>query len=292
MLRLRAELILAARAELAEAPQLFPSGELFWVDIPRGEINRLVNGENSQVTKYPFEVSKLLPDKSGSLALCRTGIRSLNQTFQEVGLFDFLTMESNLRLSDAAVLPDGSIAVGILDRNLAEGKGSLVQISQELEITEVVGGSTIPNGIAVLPDGEGVVWLDSPNHELAILRLNGSKLSKPERFIPLDPGLGVPDGLCVDSQGGVWVAMWGGGKVVRISPVGEMDLIVELPCPHVSSCCFDADNNLIITTASVLLSDSEKRAIPGAGGLWMLAAQHHGYQGLPIQSANLFKLFD
>lgn len=292
MLRLKAELKVDSKAELAEGPQLFPSGEIYWVDIPKGSIYSLSSGNSHQVAQFPFEVAKLLPDLSGSLALCRTGVRALGPKFQHLGALDFIDQQSNLRLSDGAVLADGSIAVGILDRDLAPGKGSLVQITPKLEIIEVVSEATIPNGLSLLPGNNRLVWVDSPNQRLELLDFTQSRLQKPQEFIALPTDIGVPDGLCVDSQGGVWIAMWGGGRVIRVSNTGEVTAEIEVGCPHVTSCCFDANNDLIITTASVLLSSAELEQFPGAGGIWRVLASQHGQQGMKIQKANLAQLFE
>jgi sugar lactone lactonase YvrE len=95
----------------------------------------------------------------------------------------------------------------------------------------------------------------------------------------LEESLGVPDGLSVDSEGGIWVAMWGGSKVIRVSPDRKVDVQVEVGTKNITSCAFDSANNLLITTATAALSE-EELGVRGAGGIWILEQAKHGFQGL------------
>jgi sugar lactone lactonase YvrE len=85
--------------------------------------------------------------------------------------------------------------------------------------------------------------------------------------------------------------MWGGGKVLRVNQAGEIDLIVEVGTPFVTSCSFDRANNLLITTAAVTIAKDQRSDFPGAGGIWMVPANQHGRAGQKIAVANLSRLF-
>jgi len=290
---MRASLVLDADAELGEGLQLFPDGDLRWVDLPEGKIFRFDGITNQLLHNFDHEVSRALPAEQGTIALGRYGPIAINRSGRVVGSLDILAANSNLRLSDGAVLPDGSLVVGIVDRDLAEGRGSLVQLTNELDVIELVSGATIPNGCGLLPSGYELVWVDSPTHTLSVLGWNSAtgRLGSPHKLAAIPSEHGVPDGLCVDSHGGIWVAMWGGGKVVRMSPAGEIELIVEVGTPFVTSCSFDGANNLIITTAAVTIPRDQRLKFPGAGGIWMVPADEHGRQSQSIAVAHLSQLF-
>lgn len=293
MLRLKATLILDCGAGLGEGLQLFPDGDMRWVDIPSGDLFRFDGTTRQLLHSFDHEVSKALPADAGTIVLGRYGPIALNHLGEVVGSLKFLDLDSNLRLSDGAVLPDGSLAVGIVERDLVQGRGSLVQITNELEVREVVTGATIPNGCGLLPSGQELVWVDSPSQTLSLLAWNAETRAlgpvKPWAEIPGE--YGVPDGLCVDGQGAVWVAMWGGGKVLRVNRAGEIDVIVEVGTPFVTSCGFDSANNLLITTAASTISKDERPNFPGAGGIWEVPAQEHGCNGQETAVAKLAKLF-
>ena len=79
---------------------------------------------------------------------------------------------------------------------------------------------------------------------------------------------GLPDGMCVDDEGMIWVALWGGGCVLRYDPAtGKALQKIDLPCPNVTSCCFggEALDELYITTAAIL---TDTREYPLAGGVF------------------------
>ncbi len=280
MKTLKAQLFSSVGAELGEGAQLFPDSFFRFVDIPNGKIFRLAHGAVILEKKFEHEVSKSLPWFDGQVVLGRNFIHLIDSSGDEVSAFQVSDLNSNLRCSDGCVLPDGSLLVGLVDRDLAEGQGSLIRITQNLEVEVVVRSATIPNGIAVMPDGKSVVWVDSPTQTLKLFPLlEDGGVGEARDYFRIDPALGVPDGLCVDSAGGVWVAMWNGGKVIRVGPKASLDAIVEVGCLNVTSCAFDQLGNLLITTATAALPEDQQK-LPGAGGIWMIEQKQHGVMGL------------
>lgn len=98
----------------------------------------------------------------------------------------------------------------------------------------------------------------------------------------IDPAVGIPDGLAVDVEGCVWLAVWGSGRVWRYTPGGRLDRVVSVPPTQVTSCGFGGTrlDCLYITTAAEGLSTSERGTQPHAGGLFSVAAE---ISGLPPQ---------
>jgi sugar lactone lactonase YvrE len=279
---MRAELYEKRGADLGEGPQLFPDGSLRWVDLLRGEIYRKSAGPSALERSYPYEISKVLPWEGGELALTRYGIEAVDRTHTPVFTVPLIASHERGRCSDGTVLPDGSIALGIVDRELRPGRGSLVSVGTDCQVRVITRGCTIPNGIASLASGESVIWTDSATQMLTLLEWSESTgLHSPRPLVHIPDSVGTPDGLVADSSGGAWVAMWGGGAVLHVSKEGDIDETIEVGTPFPTALTFDADDNLIITTGAIVFREQSLPVPPGAGDLWIVAARDHGTRGLP-----------
>jgi len=265
-------LLYAAGALLGEGPVVFPDGSLIWVDLLSGIVHSHLADKDSRVGEYEFEVSKVLPTLSGRVVFGR-----------ELAIWEFTDGRppihlrlapsgKNLRCSDAAALPNGSLVVGIVDRDLAAHGGRLVHVDVYGSVRTIAEGTTISNGIALDNDGTHAYFTDSPTQRIDVFDVDpdSGTLSARRPFASIPSSFGTPDGLCTDADGGVWVALWGGGRIVRLDRQGEIDASVELPVEHVSSCAFagQTSGQIYITTGAVLLTEDERRSSPGAGGLW------------------------
>jgi len=284
-----AELKIDARARLGEGLQLFPDGSMWWVDIPAGRIHRIRDGRSELVLKVRGEVSKVLPWDQGFLVFGREQIVGYDPSGEELLSFQINSPESNLRCSDATVLPDGSVVFGTIHRELADASGSLMCLSPEWKLSVIERGLEIPNGLGVLPDDSGTLFVDSTSQTVFQYSLADSELApltNKRVFGEIDSVLGVPDGLAMDSEGCCWIALWGGGKVIRLNPSGEIDCQIEIPTPNPTSCAFDSEHNLWITSATETLLHKDFNS-SGAGGVWMVPAMIHGARGLTPHIAKL-----
>ncbi len=283
---MRAELYEKRGADLGEGPQLFPDGSLRWVDLLRGEVYRKSGGPSTLERSYPYEISKVLPWEGGELALTRYGIEAVDRTHTPVFTLPLIGSDERGRCSDGTVLPDGSIALGIVDRELRPGRGSLVSVGTDCRVRVITRGCTIPNGIASLASGESVIWTDSATQMLTLLDWSESTgLHSPRPLVHIPDSAGTPDGLVADSSGGAWVAMWGGGAVLHISEEGDIDETIEVGTPFPTALAFDVEDNLIITTGAIVFREQSLPVPPGAGDLWIVGAGDHGTRGLPPVSS-------
>ena len=284
-----AELMIDARARLGEGLQLFPDGSMWWVDIPAGRIHRIRDGRSELVLKVRGEVSKVLPWDQGFLVFGREQIVGYDSNGNVLIEFEVNSPESNLRCSDAAVLPNGSVVFGTIDRELAEARGSLMCLSPNWKLCVIESGLEIPNGLGALPSGSGTLFADSTSQKIFEYTISDSELTpmtNKKVFAEIDSALGIPDGLAIDSEGGCWIALWGGGKVVRLNPSGEIDCQIEIPTPNPTSCAFDSEHNLWITSATETLVHADLNA-RGAGGVWMVPSKIHKAKGLTPHIARL-----
>jgi sugar lactone lactonase YvrE len=185
--------------------------------------------------------------------------------------------ESATGFNDIAVDPDGAVVAGVLRYNLLRGEdpvpGELCRIAAEGAITTLATGITWPNGIGFSPDGETMYASDYAAGEVLAIRRgsqSGEVFAKPPR--------GAPDGLAVDREGGVWVALGDAGAIARFSPDGSVDSVTDVPAGFVSSLCFGGEDlcDVYITTGDNLVS-------PQTGGTLFHARAD--VPGLPLAMA-------
>ena len=189
-----------------------------------------------------------------------------------------------MRLNDGACDPAGRFWVGSMALDYARGAASLYRYSLDQGLDRVVSDVTISNGIGWTPDSRGMYYIDSMAYRVDRfdfdLATGGISGRKP--FVAIERGAGIPDGLAVDDDGGVWVALWGGGAVRRYDAEGVLDRVLTVPADKVTACCFGGDDgrSLYITTASVELTAEERRRQPLAGSVFVADV---GLSGPPAQ---------
>ncbi|MDO9409644.1 SMP-30/gluconolactonase/LRE family protein, partial [Patulibacter sp.] len=139
---------------------------------------------------------------------------------------------------------------------------------------------TISNGLGFAPDGRSAYYVDSPTGRIdRLLWSAGTGLHTRRPWVRLaDAGAssGAYDGLAVDADGGVWVALYGGGAVHRYDERGRLDVVVELPVRQPTAVAFDGPD-LLVTTSRHGLGDA---AEPAAGALFRIPAT--GTTGAPV----------
>lgn len=191
-----------------------------------------------------------------------------------------------LRSNDAKADRAGRLWHGTMAYDRTPGASALYQLSPGADAAaapvtsaKVIDAVTISNGLGWSPDGRTMYYADSPTGRVDAFEVDPrtGALSNSRPFITVPPGQGDPDGLCVDADGGVWVAYWAGGAVRRFTPTGALDRTVALPTNLVTSCAFAGPqlDLLIITTAT------DGRAGDAAAGR-TYAVRPGGVVGLPV----------
>ena len=193
----------------------------------------------------------------------------------------------DLVLNDGKVDARGTVWAGSTTRSRHPGAGSLLRLDRAggavtASLEPVVGGLTLANGLDWSPDGRLLYHADSltgivHRHRLAD---DARTIVASDELLVVDPADGVPDGLTVDADGDVWLAVWGAGAVRRYRPDGTLTGVVAVPTPNVSSCCFGGAelDRLFITTAACEPDD-------GIGGSVFVAEP--GISGRPTNRATL-----
>ena len=191
--------------------------------------------------------------------------------------------------NDGKVSPGGEFWVGSKGPRLT---AKLYRLSRTQQIDVILEGISISNGIGWSLDGKYFFHTDSLDRQIYRYTLLGQKLTNKEIFY--SPPEGTPDGLTMDSDGNLWIAIWNGGRVVQLSPEGKELTQILLPVSRPTSLTFGGSDlrTLYITSASVDLTDKEKSAQPFAGALFSIPLSTVGTQGERYnytQSLNKYK---
>ena len=238
------------------------NNEVWWVDIlGKKVLAKNINDESALEWIFDEDVSFLIPcsnddfiigTASGPLRRSREGhISHLPTRLSADGESDAFPM----RWNDAKVAPDGHLWLGTIAYDVeAHPDGSaLYRLDKDGKVlTKVIDGVGISNGLAWSADGKTLFFIDSITLSIDSFDYHDGQISNRKRmWTAPDDSYGVPDGMCVDSEDGLWVAFWGGGKVRRFNSRFEITDEIELPQPLVTSCAFAGRdlNLLVITTA-------------------------------------------
>ncbi len=272
MIRLEARPAFAAQARLGEGPVWLGDG-LLWVDILEGKVMRSRGGSTVAVKSCGEPVSAAFPRRGGGYVLLQNhGVVTLDARFHETGRIPVLAGSSGLRLSDGAIGPAGELWFGSMRPDLESG-GSLYRLrAGEREAVEVLPGLGMSNGIGFSPDGRAMYLVDSARRTVNVFDYDPEtqEISGQRVFTEVEAELGTPDGIAVDAAGGVWVAMWAGGRLRRIEHDGTWSQEILVPASNVTSCAFGGAGlqTLYITTATVELSTDERERQPHAGSVF------------------------
>jgi sugar lactone lactonase YvrE len=185
--------------------------------------------------------------------------------------------DPNLRMNDGKADPLGRFVGGTMTFGDPEPKaGSLWSFGPE-GVQCILDGVTISNGLDWSDDGKSMFYIDTPTQRIDSFDydLDTGRIGNRRTLIEIPVSMGSPDGMCVDAEGGIWVALWGGGSVIRIVD-SKIVKIIEIPTPQVTSVAFvGADlDQLVITTASIGLKEQQD----GAGNLYIYPTNTSGKQ--------------
>lgn len=261
------DVAVSAGARLGEGPTWDATARhLLWVDIISAEVHAYdpASGADHLLVRTESHVGAAKPRAGGGIVVnLRDGIGC----YEQDGSFRMLADLSadGVRGNDAAVAPDGALWAGTMRYDKAPGGGCLYRIDQAGVVATVLDDVTISNGIGWSPDGRLMYYIDTPTGRIDVFDVDGPRVRGRRVFTGVDHPA-PPDGLTVDADGCVWTALYGGGRIHRYTPGGDLDRVVEVPAPNTTACAFGGPDlrDLYITTA---YSDDPEAAPPSADGL-------------------------
>ncbi|WP_179957749.1 2-dehydro-3-deoxy-6-phosphogalactonate aldolase [Exilibacterium tricleocarpae] len=262
---------------IGESPLWRPvSKEVAWVD-PVTSTLFLYNRESRTVLAKNTDrpVSSIMESADNRLFGVSTDV--LVEIFPQAGTSKTVAKVplgfADCRLNDAAMDPKGRVWCGSMSNALFAGQGELFRIDPDGEVHKLKDGLGVTNGLGWSPDFKQFYLVDTLHRTLIAFDcdIELGTITKPRVVTDFMGVPGKPDGLCVAPDGAIWVAMWGGSRLVRVAPRGVITREVILPTPNVSSCCFAGDSNSIyVSTSRFRLSNAALEASPWSGSLLVI----------------------
>lgn len=260
---------------------------LRYVDMLAGDVLELQPG--GDVTRFHVgDVAAALRPRAGGGAIVAT-----ERGFALTRSVDFAdlehtadlwpsTHEPRTRFNDGGCAPDGSFYMGSMAYDQSEGAASMWRLAPDRSTSHVFGDATISNGLCWSPDGTLAYYNDTPTRIIWVFDWSAETgLTNRRPFVRLEDGIGYPDGLTVDAEGGVWTALFGGSAVRRYDADGSLSEIVEVGPSLVTCPAFGGDDldQLFITTSRENLPDD---AEPDAGALFVCTPGIRGQRTIPF----------
>lgn len=279
--------------QLGESPLWDAINErILWVDILRGEVHQY--GYKNSIYKV-FSSHLMI----SAIALCRSGllIAATQCGFalidlEKKNLIGIIDPEKHLehnRFNDGKCDPAGRFWAGTMSVNDTPEAGCLYTLEPDFSVSAKIRGVGCSNGIAWNHEGNLMYYIDTLTRQVVSFDfdiINGG-LSNKRVIIEIPETDGYPDGMTIDSEGMLWIALWGGYRIARYNPLsGEMTHNFRLPVSQISSCTFGGENlqDLYVTTAKTGLQTHEIRKQPLAGRLFVI--KNSGFQGLNASKFN------
>lgn len=255
-------------------------GGLRWVDMLDGDVMSL-DSDGSIQRRHIDDIAAIVRPRRGGGAIL--GIErgfALEHPDGTITRLGDLWSGGDVRMNEGGCDPDGRFYCGSMAYDKRPGGGSLYRLDPTGEVTVVLAGVTISNGLDWSPDNSVAYYIDTMTFEVSIFDYDTERgLTGRRTFVEFDPDGGGPDGLVVDSDGGVWVALFGGSAVHRYTADGALDEIIEVEARQVTACTFggpDLDRLYITTSRENLEPDDD----PLAGSLFTAMP---GVTGLPVR---------
>lgn len=276
---IEAELVLDARTETGEGPCWDEEKQiLYFVDITQGRLHtyHAQTGAHTSV-ELGEPIGMVVPHAEGGLvAALQHGFYRVDPDTGDRSVIAMLDDRSpDMRFNDGKCDADGRLFAGTMAMDARPGAGALYRLDGDGSVHVILTGVSISNGIAWSGDGGTVYFIDSPTLTVRAYPYDRESGTFGEGHVVarIPDGEGVPDGMCIDREGMLWVAQWGGYRVSRFDPsTGERLGWVRVPVARASSCAFGGPDldMLYITTASRDMDKEERRMQPHAGGLFVV----------------------
>jgi sugar lactone lactonase YvrE len=281
------EIAVLPTAELGEGPRWdAASATLLWVDIPGQSVHRYdpATGEDA-VQRVSDVVSLALPRRRGGVVVGLPDGLHLLDGEPSTLLAAIEAERSDTRTNDGACDAAGRLWVGTMPFDERSPVAGLYRVDPDLSVTTILTGTTISNGLGWSPSGTSFYFIDSPTCRIDVFDFDlvTGTLENRRALAAVEVEGAVPDGLNVDAEGCIWVALHGGWGLNRYSPEGELVAEVRLPVAKITSCCFGGPElrDLYVTTRREGLSDADVAEQPLAGALLRLDL---GVTGLPTHA--------
>ena len=283
------------RDRVGESP-LWHAAEraLYWVDIEARAIRRLADGALQSWT-LPERVACLALHADGGL-VAALETRIVHAALGTDGTFTLATIASarherqDMRFNDGRCDRAGRFWVGSMVRdmgaNVAAGRMHRLDATGLHDVP--IGRFYTPNGLAFDPDGRGIWWSDSHPQSQCIWHAplaEDGRVGEARLVLDMHDQPGRPDGAAIDVDGGYWICANDGGRVLRFTPAGRVDRVLEVPVSKPSMCSFGGDALATLYVTSIQPANPQGDDIALAGEVFALRPGTQGLAEAPFQPA-------
>lgn len=253
---------------------------LRWVDMLAGDVLSLRPDGTITRRNVGSIAAAIRPRRSGGAVIGVERGFALEDPSGEITTLEPLWTHDRVRMNEGACDPDGRFYCGSMGYDRTPGAGSVYRLDPDGATHVAVEGVTISNGLDWSPDGSRAYYNDAETSQVDVFDYDTeSGLTNRRPFVVIPPDDGRPDGLTVDADGGVRVALNTGGAIHRYGPDGALDAVVEVPVRKPTACTFGGDrlDQLYITTSREGLAAGDE---PAAGSLFLAEV---GVVGQPVR---------
>jgi sugar lactone lactonase YvrE len=273
--KLDVEVVLPGKALVAEGPVWDErTNTLVWVDIMDNSVHVFdpSSGRDRKVDVGQPVGAAALRERGGLVLALRDGFAVLDA---DLGNLQWVArVEQDVptnRMNDGKPDAAGRFWAGTMPYQ-GPGVGSVYRLDPDYRTTRVFSDVALSNGLDWTADNTRMYYIDSPTQQIDAFDFDLERGLVGERrtFVSVPKESGMPDGMTVDAEGGVWVALHGGGVIHRYTPEGRLDRVVRLPVRFVTCCAFGGPdyNDLYISTMTYGFSEEELRDQPLAGAIF------------------------
>ncbi|MCD6355244.1 MAG: SMP-30/gluconolactonase/LRE family protein [Prolixibacteraceae bacterium] len=273
------ELVLDSKSNLGEGSIWnYKTGELIWINITGKILNfyRPATGSNKEMFTGQM-IGTVVPTETGDvLVALQHGIYRFDPKTGTKKLI--VDPEENLpdnRFNDGKCDPAGRFWAGTMSTVGKQNNGTLYRLDADSTIHKMIENVSISNGIVWSADKTKMYYIDTPTQKVMAYDYDNEtgNISNPKVAVNVSKELGAPDGMTIDAEGNLWVALWGGSAVGCWNPkTGKLLKKIDVPAKNVTSCAFGGADlaTLFITTARQGTSDEELNKFPNAGGVFKI----------------------
>ena len=281
---MKPELAYKGENEVGEGP-IWDSqkSELLWVDINKGLLHRLAlaSGEVASLSIGCHLGAIGLYSENQYVAAVRDGFALIDRSNGSIEYLAKVLNDDGIRFNDGKCDPKGRFLAGTMRFQPQPGTAALYSCDETGLVTTLLEGVGLSNGLAWSQHGTSLFYIDTLSREIAKFEYDLESPSLRNRAVHYRFGDsdGSPDGMTMDRDGNLWVALWGGGRVVVIDQSGKLIDQILLPVSQVTSVTFGGANldQLFITSARIRLTAEELAAQPLAGSLFVVDPGTSGF---------------
>ncbi len=255
---------------------------LHWVDMLAGDVLTMMPGDEPSRRHVGTVVAAVRPRPTGGLVMAlERSFAVLDSASDDVRVIAEAFQDRAVRMNEGGCDPQGRFYCGTMAYAATPGAGTLYRLDPDGTVHIALANVTVSNGLAWSADGRTAYYVDSATQRIDAFDYDSDAPQflnrRPIVSIPHEQG--SPDGLTIDEEGGLWVALWDGGAVHRYTADGRLSDVVEVPgVSRVTACTFGGPgmSDLFITTSALDLDRRE----PAAGALFQTRP---GVAGLPTR---------